>query len=63
MKVSEIAEILNNWMPTSIAEDFDNVGLIIGDPKSLINKILITSESTFCFLKIYCINFYQCIFV
>ena len=41
MKVSEIAEILNNWMPTSIAEDFDNVGLIIGDPKSLINKILI----------------------
>ena len=46
MKVSEIAEILNNWMPTSIAEDFDNVGLIIGDPKTLINKILITLDTT-----------------
>ena len=39
MKVSEIAEILNNWMPTSIAEDFDIVGLIVGDPNSLVNKI------------------------
>jgi dinuclear metal center YbgI/SA1388 family protein len=46
MKVSEIAEILNNWMPTSIAEDFDNVGLIVGDPKSLVNKILITLDTT-----------------
>ena len=31
MKVSEIREILDNWMPISIAEDFDNVGLIVGD--------------------------------
>ena len=46
MKVSEIAEILNNWMPTSIAEDFDNVGLIVGDPKNLVNKILITLDTT-----------------
>ncbi len=46
MKVSEIAEILNNWMPTSIAEDFDNVGLIVGDPKSLVKKILITLDTT-----------------
>ena len=46
MKVSEIAEILNNWMPTSIAEDFDNVGLIVGDPESLVKKILITLDTT-----------------
>ena len=35
MKVSEITEILDKWMPISIAEDFDNVGLIIGNPDSV----------------------------
>ena len=34
MRVIEIAKIIDSWMPTSIAEDFDNVGLIIGDPES-----------------------------
>ena len=46
MKVSEIAEILNNWMPTSISEEFDNVGLIVGDPQCLVNNILITLDTT-----------------
>ena len=46
MKVSEISEILDDWMPTSIAEDFDNVGLIVGNPKSLVKNILITLDTT-----------------
>ncbi len=46
MKVSEISEILNDWMPTSIAEDFDNVGLILGNPESLVTNILITLDTT-----------------
>ena len=46
MKVSEIAKIIDNWMPTSIAEDFDNVGLIIGDPESKITSILVTLDTT-----------------
>ena len=46
MKVSEISEILNNWMPTSIAEDYDNVGLIVGNPNSLVTNILITLDTT-----------------
>ena len=46
MKVSEISEILNDWMPTSIAEDFDNVGLIVGNPESLVTNILITLDTT-----------------
>ena len=45
MKVSEISEILNNWMPTSIAEDYDNVGLIVGNPDSLVTNILITLDT------------------
>ena len=42
MKVSEITEILDNWMPISIAEDFDNVGLIVGDLNSEVKNILVT---------------------
>ena len=45
MKVSEISEILNNWMPTSISEDYDNVGLIVGNPDSLVANILITLDT------------------
>jgi len=46
MKVSEISEILNNWMPTAIAEDFDNVGLIVGNPESIVTNILVTLDTT-----------------
>jgi len=46
MKVSEISEILNNWMPTAIAEDFDNVGLIVGNPESTVTNILVTLDTT-----------------
>ena len=46
MKVSEISEIVNDWMPTSIAEVFDNVGLILGNPESLVTNILITLDTT-----------------
>ena len=46
MKVSEITEILNKWMPISIAEDFDNVGLLIGDPNCRVENILITLDTT-----------------
>tara|TARA_Y100000385_G_scaffold210435_1_gene218354 strand:+ start:3270 stop:4064 length:795 start_codon:yes stop_codon:yes gene_type:complete len=46
MKVSEITEILDKWMPISIAEDFDNVGLLIGDPNCEVKNILITLDTT-----------------
>jgi len=46
MKVSEITEILDKWMPISIAEDFDNVGLIICNPDSLVKNILVTLDTT-----------------
>ena len=46
MKVSEITEILDKWMPRSIAEDFDNVGLLIGDSNSEVKNILVTLDTT-----------------
>lgn len=46
MKVTELIDILNNWMPLELAEDFDNVGLIVGDHKSDISGILVTLDTT-----------------
>ena len=46
MRVIEVIRIINDWMPTSIAEDFDNVGLIVGDPESEISSILVTLDTT-----------------
>ena len=46
MKVSEVTEILDKWMPRSIAEDFDNVGLLIGDSNSEVKNILVTLDTT-----------------
>ena len=46
MKLSSIINILENWAPLSHAEEFDNVGLIIGDINSNINKTLITLDTT-----------------
>ena len=46
MRVIEVISIINDWMPTSIAEDFDNVGLIVGDPESEISSILVTLDTT-----------------
>lgn len=46
MKLSEIINVLENWAPKEHAEDFDNVGLIIGDFESNINKAIITLDTT-----------------
>ena len=46
MKLTEIINVLENWAPKEHAEDFDNVGLIIGDFESNINKALITLDTT-----------------
>ena len=46
MNLSKIIDILENWAPLSHAEDFDNVGLLVGDVNSKINKALITLDTT-----------------
>ncbi len=46
MNLSSIINILENWAPLSHAEEFDNVGLIVGDINSNINKTLITLDTT-----------------
>ena len=45
MKISHVIEILENWAPPQYAEEYDNIGLIIGNPTNDITGILICLDS------------------
>ncbi|MBK78728.1 MAG: Nif3-like dinuclear metal center hexameric protein [Flavobacteriaceae bacterium] len=45
MFVSDIIEIIEEWAPLEYSEDFDNVGLLTGDPKSNCTGVLITLDT------------------
>ena len=46
MIVQDIIQKLDQLAPLAYAEEFDNVGLIIGDKKAKVNGILITLDTT-----------------
>lgn len=46
MKVSEIINELEKLAPLDYAEDFDNVGLLVGDAGTEVSKILVTLDTT-----------------
>ena len=46
MKINKVLDILESWMPKAISEDFDNVGLIIGNSSQELQNILVTLDST-----------------
>ncbi|HCD22559.1 MAG TPA: Nif3-like dinuclear metal center hexameric protein, partial [Flavobacteriaceae bacterium] len=41
MKVQDIAQLLDQLAPLEIAADFDNTGLLVGDPDASVEKILV----------------------
>lgn len=45
MKVKDVAEILEELAPLEYAEDFDNVGLLLGDLEMDVTNILVTIDS------------------
>jgi dinuclear metal center YbgI/SA1388 family protein len=45
MIIKEITEILESFAPLEYAEDFDNVGLLVGDPNSEVTGVLITLDT------------------
>ncbi len=45
MTVKEIASLLEQQAPLSFAEDFDNVGLLVGDPAMEVTGILVTLDT------------------
>ena len=44
MKINQIIETLEKWAPTSYAEDFDNVGLLVGDKNRTCTGAIITHD-------------------
>lgn len=44
MKIQEIFAVLEQWAPTSYAEDFDNVGLLVGNSKSECTGVLVSHD-------------------
>lgn len=45
MTVNDIAKILEELAPLAHAEDFDNVGLLVGNPSMTVNGILVTLDT------------------
>lgn len=45
MKISEVISHLEKLAPTAYAEDFDNVGLLVGDAEAEVTKILVTLDT------------------
>jgi dinuclear metal center YbgI/SA1388 family protein len=46
MKVKDIAAAVEEIVPLKLAQDWDNVGLLIGDPQRNVNNILLTIDIT-----------------
>ena len=45
MQIQEVIDILEDFAPTAYAEDFDNVGLLVGDPSSQVKGAIITLDT------------------
>ena len=45
MRVKKIIDVIEEWAPPAHAEDFDNVGLIIGNPQLECKGILVTHDT------------------
>ena len=43
--VQSISDALNRWAPPKIAEEWDNVGLLIGDPSAEVEKVLVCLDA------------------
>ncbi len=46
MKLARLNELLEQLVPSSFAEDWDNVGLISGDPEQKVSRILLAVDLT-----------------
>ncbi len=45
MKLNDLLSILDEWAPLAYAEDFDNVGLLVGNPEQDITGILVCHDA------------------
>ena len=45
MRIQNFIDVIEEWAPTAYAEDFDNVGLIIGNPELECKGVLVTHDT------------------
>ena len=45
MTIQEVSTLLQQWAPLAQAEDFDNVGLLVGDPVTKVTNILVAHDA------------------
>lgn len=45
-KIRHVSTFLNQWAPPGTKMDYDNVGLLVGDPDAVVNKILTCLDIT-----------------
>ncbi|WP_121667765.1 Nif3-like dinuclear metal center hexameric protein [Mesonia aquimarina] len=45
MQVNDVISAIENWAPLAYAEDFDNVGLLVGDRKMELSGVLISLDT------------------
>ena len=46
MIVQELLDIFDEWAPLDYSEDFDNTGLLVGNPNDKCDGILISLDTT-----------------
>ena len=46
MNIQEIIRHLNLWAPETTAEDYDNVGLLCGNPEMQVSRVLVSLDAT-----------------
>lgn len=46
MTIKEVAGLLHEWAPPELAESYDNVGVLVGEPGKEAKKILVSLEVT-----------------
>ena len=44
MRVQDVCDQLALWAPNELAEDFDNVGLLVGNPEDSVKGILVCHD-------------------
>ena len=45
MKIRDVIKVIEDFAPLQYAEDFDNVGLIVGDPEASLSGILVSLDT------------------
>ena len=44
MQVADVLDLLDQWAPLTYSEDFDNTGLLVGDPGGKLTGILVSLD-------------------